>query len=197
VFTLSGTIEFEETIRRSRFIAHAARVRSQAESLEFYDSVADPQATHNCWAWRIDYQYRFNDDGEPSGSAGRPILATIEGRDLDQVMIVVTRHFGGTKLGIGGLVRAYGGTAAKCLDRADIIEVIPRGDYRLHVAFSLADSLHQLLDRFDVEKRAESYGDHGLTLDVRLPENRLAEFRRTLAEVSRGQARIERIASPG
>ena len=194
--TLSAACSYEETIRHSRFVAHATRVRNQAESLEFFESVADPQASHNCWAWRIDFRYRFNDDGEPSGSAGRPILASIEGRELDQVMIVVTRYFGGIKLGVGGLVRAYGGTAAKCLDRSSIIEVIPRSDYRLHVGFALADSLHQLLDRFEAEKRAESYDDEGMTLDVRLAENRLAEFRRTLAEISRGQARFERITPP-
>ena len=193
--TLSGATEYEETIRRSRFIAFAARVRTQAESLQFYESVADPQATHNCWAWRIDYQYRFNDDGEPSGSAGRPILAVIEGRELDQVMIVVTRYFGGIKLGVGGLVRAYGGTAAKCLDRAQIVEIIPRGDYRLRVDFALADSLHQLMERFEVEKRSEAYASEGLVLDVRLAQSQLAEFRRALAEISRGRARLERLAA--
>jgi uncharacterized YigZ family protein len=194
--SLAETNHFEEVIRRSRFIAHAGRVRTLRETLEFFEAVADPQASHNCWAWRLDHQYRFNDDGEPSGSAGRPILAAIEGRQLDQVMIVVTRHFGGIKLGVGGLVRAYGGTAAKCLDRAGIVEVVIRKDYRLHVEFALADSVHHLLDRFDVEKRNEFYGNDGLRLDIRMAENRLGEFRRRLAEVSRGHARLERLNPP-
>jgi uncharacterized YigZ family protein len=191
MLTLAGPARYEETIRRSRFIAHAARVRSQARSLEFFESVADPQATHNCWAWRIDLGYRFNDEGEPSGTAGRPILAAIEGRALDQVMIVVTRYYGGIKLGVGGLVRAYGGCAAKCLDQAEIVELLPRADYRLSTGFDLADSVHQLLARFNIEKREEAFEDGGLQMLIRVEECRLEEFRRALADVSRGKAGLE------
>ena len=104
--TVQRAASFEEVIKKSRFIAHAARVGSQRESLEFFESVADSQASHNCWAWRIDFQVRSNDDGEPGGTAGRPILNQIERRQLENVMIVVTRYFGGIKLGAGGLVRA-------------------------------------------------------------------------------------------
>ena len=68
---LAAPCHYEETIKKSRFVVHAAPVNSQAETLEFYESVADPGATHNCWAWRLDYVHRSNDDGEPSGSAGR------------------------------------------------------------------------------------------------------------------------------
>ena len=74
MITLKDSASFEETIKRSRFIAHAARVTTQGESLDFYESVADPEATHNCWAWRINFQVRSNDDGEPGGTGGRPML---------------------------------------------------------------------------------------------------------------------------
>ncbi len=116
--TLSGPARFETEIKRSRFVAHAARVETLDETVAFYESVADHAATHNCWAWKLDQQYRFNDDGEPAGTAGKPILAAIEGKGLDHVMIVVTRYFGGIKLGAGGLVRAYSGAAARCIDQA-------------------------------------------------------------------------------
>jgi len=124
--TLTVPASFEVNIKRSRFIAHASRVDSQADTLEFYESVADPTATHNCWAWRLDYQYRFNDDGEPASTAGRPILSAIEGKGLDNVMVVVIRYFGGIKLGVGGLIRAYSGSTSKCLDQANIIEIQPK-----------------------------------------------------------------------
>lgn len=75
----------------------------------FLQAVQDLQATHNCWAYKVGAQYRFSDDGEPAGTAGRPILSAIEAQHLDRVMVVVTRYFGGIKLGVGGLVRAYGG----------------------------------------------------------------------------------------
>jgi uncharacterized YigZ family protein len=112
MLTIKGPASFEETIKKSRFIAHATCVTSQAESLDFYESVIDSQATHNCWAWRINFQVRSSDDGEPSGTAGRPMLNVIERRNLENVMVVVTRYFGGIKLGVGGLVRAYSGSTA-------------------------------------------------------------------------------------
>jgi uncharacterized YigZ family protein len=192
MLTLAAPSQYEEVIRRSRFIANAARVRSQAETLDFFESIADPQASHNCWAWRIDYQYRFNDEGEPSGTAGKPILAAIEGRDLDQVMIVVTRYFGGIKLGVGGLVRAYGGCAAKCLDRARIIELSPKADCVLAVDFALASTVHQLLERFGADKRGETFKGNGLELRLSIVENRLEEFSEAVAEASRGAAKLKR-----
>jgi hypothetical protein len=81
-------------------------------------------ATHNCWAWRIGGDYRSSDDGEPAGTAGRPILAAIDGQGFDRVMVVVTRWFGGIKLGAGGLVRAYGGAAAECLRTAPRVPLV-------------------------------------------------------------------------
>jgi len=186
--TLSAPCRFEETIRKSRFVAHAAPVRTQAESLAFYESVADPQATHNCWAWRIDHRYRSNDDGEPSGSAGRPILAAIEGRGLEQVMVVVTRYFGGIKLGIGGLVRAYGGCASKCLDRAGIIEWQPRVECTVRLDFSLSAPAHDLLEQFDARKLGEEFDADGATLRVSVPRNRLAALTTALADLSKGRA---------
>src|SRR5690606_37193470 len=96
-------------VKHSRFIANAAPVSSPAEALDYLSEVAVRDATHNCWAWRIGGDYRSSDDGEPAGTAGRPILAAIDGHGYDQVMVVVTRWYGGIKLGAGGLVRAYGG----------------------------------------------------------------------------------------
>ena len=191
--TLSGPCSYEETIRKSRFVANAAPVKTQADTLAFYEAVADPQASHNCWAWRIDHIYRSNDDGEPSGSAGRPVLAVIEGRGLEQVMIVVTRYFGGIKLGIGGLVRAYGGCAAKCLDRAEIVEWLPRTECHLHIDFSLSSSVHSLLEQFGVEKRSERFNQAGAVLQITVEENRYAALKSALADISRGQAKLKKI----
>ena len=106
-------------VKHSRFIAQAAPATSPEAALAFLAQVADPEATHNCWAYRIGAEYRSSDDGEPSGTAGRPILAAIEGQGYDQVVAVVTRWYGGIKLGAGGLVRAYGGAAAECLRSAE------------------------------------------------------------------------------
>ncbi|NND45167.1 MAG: YigZ family protein [Xanthomonadales bacterium] len=187
---LAGPCTFEEVIRKSRFVAHAAPVSNEAETLAFYERVADPGANHNCWAWKLDHLYRSNDDGEPSGSAGRPILAAIEGRELQQVMVVVTRWFGGIKLGIGGLVRAYGGCAAKCLDRGELITSVPRQDYELRVDFALVSVVHQLLDQFGAEKRDEQFDADGLVMTIRVASSDARRLAEALADASRGAARM-------
>lgn len=188
--TLAGPSRYEELIRKSRFVAHAAPVQTQADTLDFFESVADTDATHNCWAWRIDHLYRSNDDGEPGGTAGRPILAAIEGRELHGVMVVVTRWFGGIKLGVGGLIRAYGGCAAKCLDRAEVIVSSPQVECRLQAEFALASSVHQLLEQFGAEKLDERYSADGLEMIIRLDANRRRALASALADASSGRATL-------
>src|SRR6185312_16161271 len=122
--TLVQRCRHQQEIRKSRFLAIAAPVSSAEQALAFLREAADPAATHNCWAWRIGDGYRFNDDGEPGGTAGRPILQAIDGQQMDGVAVVVTRWYGGIKLGAGGLVRAYGGTAAECLRQAERIALV-------------------------------------------------------------------------
>lgn len=124
--TLKGRYQFEpEPTRGSRFLATVAAVASEDEARSLHAELARmmPDASHHCWAWRIAQPAidRAGDDGEPGGSAGRPILAQLTGRDLVDVAAVVSRWFGGTKLGVGGLVRAYGGAVGQALDRAEIV----------------------------------------------------------------------------
>lgn len=190
MLTLDSSATFEETIKKSRFVGHAARVTSQAESLDFYESVIDQQATHNCWAWRINFQVRSSDDGEPSGTAGRPMLNVIERRNLENVMVVVTRYFGGIKLGVGGLVRAYSGTTAKCLDRAGVKELFPMSEYSIKAGFEWASSIHGLLDQISAEKLDESYDSDGLILKIRCREADYGKLASGLRDASRGQIRI-------
>jgi uncharacterized YigZ family protein len=192
MLTLKDPASFEETIKKSRFIAHAARVTSQAESLDFYESVIDPQATHNCWAWRINFQVRSSDDGEPSGTAGRPMLNVIERRQLEDVMVVVTRYFGGIKLGVGGLVRAYSGSTAKCLDRAGIVELFPMSEYTIKAGFEWTSSVHGLLNQFSAEKLDETFDNEGMILKIRCREVDYGKLASGLRNASRGQVVIFR-----
>lgn len=124
MYTLAALARGEQDIKKSRFIAVAGAIADEAAAKAFLLALADPGANHNCWAWRIGQRYRFSDDGEPSGTAGKPILQAIDGQALDRVMVVVTRWFGGVLLGSGGLVRAYGGTAALCLRGAEKLELV-------------------------------------------------------------------------
>lgn len=126
--TLTGLVSGRQEIKKSRFIAVAGPVDSEAAARDFIAANSDPTANHNCWAWRVGQGYRFSDDAEPSGTAGKPILQAIDGQALDRVVVVVTRWFGGVLLGSGGLMRAYGGTASLCLRGADkmlLVDTVP------------------------------------------------------------------------
>ncbi|HET6565548.1 MAG TPA: YigZ family protein, partial [Xanthomonadales bacterium] len=142
MLSIAAPVSAEYTIRKSRFVVHCSPVSKQADTLAFFDAVADPGATHNCWAWVLAQTKRFNDDGEPAGTAGKPILGAIEGKGLDQVMVVVTRYFGGIMLGVGGLIRAYGGSAASCLDTAEWVEHHPVCQCQVSAAFEHTGAVH-------------------------------------------------------
>ena len=121
--TVCGRVRHEaEPSKGSRFIATVVPVTSEDAAKVVLEGVRAemPDAGHHCWAWRIASPAidRASDDGEPGGSAGRPILAQLTGRDLVDTAVIVSRYWGGTKLGVGGLVRAYGGAAGLALDRA-------------------------------------------------------------------------------
>lgn len=135
-FTLSALVTFEEEIKKSRFQAFAVPVENEQEVKDFLEQYKDMSTTHQCWAWKVGHHVRFNDDGEPSGTAGRPILATIEGNELTNILVLVNRWYGGIKLGTGGLVRAYGGTAGKCLLLAEKIELIEKRRF-IFLAYSM------------------------------------------------------------
>jgi uncharacterized YigZ family protein len=188
--TLASPASIEVIIKRSRFIAHAARVDKQAETLAFYESVADPAATHNCWAWRLDHQYRFNDDGEPGSTAGRPILSAIEGKGLDNVMVVVTRHFGGIKLGVGGLIRAYSGSTAKCLDQADVIELQPKTECTIKAGFQWTGQVYAALESCGAKKLFEDFLDDGIRIRVEINEKELRRLKLLLRDTTRGEVEL-------
>ncbi len=185
--TLVAPASLEVVIKHSRFIAHASRVDSQADTLEFYESVADAAATHNCWAWRLDYLYRFNDDGEPASTAGRPILSAIEGKGLDNVMVVVTRYFGGVKLGVGGLIRAYSGSVSKCLDQAEIIEIQPKVECTIKADFHWTGQVYAALESCKSKKLGEDFFDDGICIRAEINESELQRLKRILRDTSRGE----------
>jgi len=196
MLTLAAPVTAEFEIRQSRFVVHASPVEDQAATLKFFQTVADPAATHNCWAWKLDDGYRFNDDGEPASTAGRPILAAIEGRDLARVMVVVTRYFGGIKLGVGGLIRAYGGSTAKCLDRANIIEWHPVSHFIIEAGFQWTAQLHAAIQACSAVREEEEFSGDGLRLRIELRDDRLRQLQTLLRNSTRGEARISRREDP-
>ncbi len=187
--TLSAAHRYELVTKKSRFLAQAAPVESADQAMAVLAELSDPTATHNCFAYRIGDQYRFSDDGEPGGTAGRPILAAIEGRGLDGVLVVVTRWYGGVKLGAGGLARAYGGSASECLRQAPSHVVRPRVRVLLTAGFDDMGAVYGLLERSEVERLGEDYRTEGVAIRVELFEQDLAALTRGLADATRGRVR--------
>lgn len=188
--TLAARAAHTLEVKHSRFIVHAAPVASPEAALAFLAEVADPAATHNCWAYRIGGQYRFSDDGEPAGTAGRPILAAIDGQGYDQVMAVVTRWYGGIKLGAGGLVRAYGGAAAECLRLAPRQPLIAYADVAIAYPFDVTGAVHAAVGQFGAEKLSEEFLAEGASLRLRLPADRVDALKIQLRDATRDRVRF-------
>lgn len=185
--TLTGQAQYEEDIKKSRFLALAAPARSADEAMQFIAAQQVVQATHNCWAWRIGQAYRFYDDGEPGGTAGRPILQAIESQDCDQVVVLVVRWFGGVKLGTGGLARAYGGTAAQCLRLADKVALVEERRVRCQCAFADLARVQARLLEAGVRIETESYTADGVEWRLAIESERVAAVAVLFTDLTRGQ----------
>lgn len=192
-FTLAAPCEFQETIRKSRFQALASPISSPEDAQAFIQAVSDGTATHNCWAWKIGNQYRFSDDGEPGGTAGRPMLTAIEGQDCDRVVVVVIRWYGGIQLGTGGLARAYGGSAAKCLQAGTLVKLVRRERYGCHCRFAELAPFKARLAEYDALIESEAFDAEGAELVLAAPPEQRARLQRTLADISRGRSQLRRL----
>ena len=189
-FVLAAEASLQQDVRKSRFLARAAPVESVEAAVAFFARVHETDATHNCWAYRIGASYRFNDDGEPGGTAGRPILQAIDGQALDRVAVVVARWFGGIKLGVGGLVRAYGGTAAECLRLAPKAPLIERRAVLVRCDFAAAGALRARLAEYDAIKREERADADGVELAIELPAARVGALAELVRDLTRGRGHV-------
>lgn len=186
-YTLAQPVQYELEVKHSRFLALASPVTNPDAALAFLREVSVADATHNCWAYRIGQEYRSSDDGEPAGTAGRPILAAIDGQGFDQVMVVVIRWYGGIKLGAGGLVRAYGGTAAECLRTAPRRELVHYCQAGVDCPFDELGLLHSALENHQAEKLSEHFTEQGVQLQIRLPAAQLSALTLRLRDGSRNR----------
>jgi len=152
--TIAKTGSHEKDIKKSRFIAHIAQTFSEAEANEFIKKIREQEsgATHNCTAFIVLENVkieRMSDDGEPSGTAGSPILNVLQQQDLQNVTVVVTRYFGGIKLGAGGLIRAYSSTTAEAVKEIGLVENRIQQGYELTIPY-------HMFDKFDNYARKEN-----------------------------------------
>lgn len=188
----------EETIQRSRFITTAAHAPDAEAAHAFVQRIRDefPDATHNCWAFVAGppgstTHIGMSDDGEPHGTAGKPMLTTLLHSGVGEVVAVCSRWFGGVKLGTGGLGRAYSGGVKRVLEDLPVEEKIERVSLDVVVGYAEVDALQRLVQEMEAVVEAEEYG-----ADVRyrcaVPEHRLEAFMRAVADATRGGGRVER-----
>lgn len=189
IYRLIEPYQYEQEIKKSIFLAHAVPVASEEQAQEWLAKLRVTEATHNCWAYRIGQKYRSDDDGEPSGTAGRPILQIIEKQNFDQVLILVIRWFGGIKLGAGGLIRAYGGTAAECLRQAPSAKYIPQKIATILCSFSDYALLKARITEYEAQIFAEAFGAE-VEMKITVPEDAYAALYDRVLDLTRGQAVI-------
>jgi uncharacterized YigZ family protein len=190
----------EIRVVNSRFVATIAPVFSVEEARAFVDRIEREfdDATHNVPAYLIGHGAstiaHCSDDGEPSGTAGPPALAVLEGSNLGDVAVVVTRYFGGTKLGTGGLVRAYSQAVREVLSVVPRAMKVPTHTVLIETPYKLFEPIRRLAKLYSGQILDEDFAGE-VTLSVRLPQGRLAEFQEALRELSRGQIEAQVIES--
>ena len=189
-FTIASQVSFEEDIKKSRFQAIAVPVENEQVVKDFLETHKDLTTTHQCWAWKIGHNVRFNDDGEPSGTAGRPILATIEGNELTNILVLVNRWYGGIKLGTGGLVRAYGGCAGQCLLLAEKIELIEKKKVSFACQFNEWSIFQYELNQQQIEFK-QDYTATGVQVEALLQIHQIEPLSLKIQDVTRGREQLK------
>ena len=194
-FTIASLVSFEEDIKKSRFQAIAVPVENEQAVKDFLETHKDLSTTHQCGAWKIGYNVRFNDDGEPSGTAGRPILATIEGNELTNILVLVNRWYGGIKLGTGGLVRAYGGCAGQCLLLTEKIELIEKKKVSFACQFNEWSIFQYELNQQQIEFK-QDYTATGVQVEALLQIHQIEPLSLKIQDVTRGREQLKIVEEP-
>lgn len=192
--TLKGEVHAETKVQGSRFIATAAPFTTRAEAEEFIARLrkAHFDATHNCYAYRLGHVgdvFRFNDDGEPSGTAGKPILAAIDKFGLTDIAVVVTRYYGGTKLGVGGLIRAYSGTAEKALASAEHLTKYILETFDATFPHSHISSVMHVVSKLDARILETTY-DEDVHLKIAIRQSKAEALKSALIDQTGGNIEI-------
>jgi uncharacterized YigZ family protein len=196
--TIQKAAEANLRVKGSRFLGFAVPV----DLAERFKSILQERtkryhdATHHCWAYRILVDDKvvvaFSDAGEPSGTAGKPILSVIEGRQLLKVGVIVTRYFGGTKLGTGGLARAYADCAGRTLDRADVVTQIIREEVILRFPYEMMNVVMRIIDRYEAVIVPSNY-EGNPKLAVMVPRSQVVHFQKELADGCRGNIEFTKV----
>lgn len=190
------TVTVEQEISKSRFIATAGRAPDREAALSFIESVrrAHPAAHHNCYAYiagnpSSTTDIGFSDDGEVGGTAGRPILSVLRHRGIGEIAAVVTRYFGGVRLGAGGLVRAYTSSATLALDTLPLKKLVAVRQAHITVPYQYENAVRLALEKFSIPVSDAVYTEE-VTISAHIPEDSEEEIRGEIMNLTRGGAVI-------
>lgn len=195
--TIKSESQIEIKVKGSRFIGETRLSSDPDSALAALEQIRKREynATHHCWAYRVglgaECNFKYSDDGEPSGTAGKPIYDVLEGRDLTNTLVVVTRYYGGTKLGTGGLVRAYGEAAREALDKSGVREHYLTDTFDLELAFPAYNLVQQLVARLEATIVDSTFTDT-VALTVTVRRSRTNQFESEFIEITQGKATIRK-----
>ena len=197
VITIAAPASAELIEKKSRFIGQAFPVNSEPEAQEQLIKVKSQHrgARHNVYAWVIGANNEFmrsSDDGEPAGTGGRPVLETLKKSGLQNVMIVVTRYFGGILLGSGGLTRAYGKAAQLAIEAAPVVKKIPAQKYAITCSYPYLSKTEIILDQPGIEIADKIYGEQ-IAIIAAISDQLFAKVQTNLTNLSNGTIRIDEL----
>ncbi len=182
----------EIKVKGSRFLCTVIPCVSKEEAETDYAAIKKKyyNATHNCFAWRInEKEWRYSDDGEPSGTAGKPILQAIDGKGLHEILCVVTRYFGGTKLGTGGLIRAYGDSTAQALAEVPLKIKTHWAEIIIEFDYTFENLIRRTLAEFDGKISGSDYSEI-VKMKLALPKSKMESFKLKIAEATNSQVKL-------
>lgn len=197
--TITSNHTTEEEIKKSRFICHLKRVTSEEEARDFIAAIKKEhyRANHSCSAMIIGENSevkRSSDDGEPSGTAGVPMLTVLEKQDLTNIVAVVTRYFGGIKLGAGGLIRAYTGSVAQALNEIGLVTVKEQVGLQVILTYPQYQTFANFLEQEKLEEFNTQFLEY-VTSDIYTDEDRLSDLQSALTEFYQGKISFQKIDS--
>ncbi|WJI91769.1 YigZ family protein [Weissella viridescens] len=185
---------FEQDIKKSRFILNIARVANEEEAQTFINDIKkqERKANHNVWAYVLgkkDEVQRYSDDGEPAGTAGVPMLEVLKNNQVHNVVAVVTRYFGGVKLGAGGLIRAYAGTVADGIAEVGLVELVKQQEVQLTVDYSQFETIKYWLEQHEYQILAVDYATE-VVLTVGVEADAITAFTQAIENQLAGKVTI-------
>jgi uncharacterized YigZ family protein len=189
-----GNISIEQEIKHSRFITSVGRAPDKHKANAFIEKIRStyPDANHHCWAYVAGnpfdtLQIGMSDDGEPQGTAGKPMLSILQHRKIGEIVAVVTRYFGGIKLGTGGLVRAYSSSVQMALQKLPLAKYVALATAQITLAYPHEDRIRRLLEKMQVTIKDVIYEDW-VVMMVEFPANIEMELQRQIGNQTRGEA---------